>query len=151
MDIICVARQHGLLGINSMEKTSQVIGRRKYDLEDRALAFARHVRIFTDKLPKTIANTEYIRQLIRASGSIGANYLEANDALGAKDFVMKVRTSRREAKETRYWLRLVDVQDSSLRIQEQEELVEEAQEFVRILSAMIKSFENSHQAVNCHP
>jgi len=60
------------------------------------------------KLPRTIANVEDAKQFIRASGSIGANYIEANESIGKKDFVMKVKTCRREAKESGYWLRLLD-------------------------------------------
>jgi four helix bundle protein len=59
-----------------------------YDLEDRTLEFARNVRAFVKKLPKTIANIEDSRQLVNASGSVGANYIEANEALSKKDFVM---------------------------------------------------------------
>jgi len=78
-----------------------------YDLEDRTLAFAKKVREFVKKLPKTIANIEDIRQLVRASGSVGSNYIEANESLGEKDFVMRIRICRKEAKESRFWLRLV--------------------------------------------
>jgi four helix bundle protein len=60
-------------------------------------------------LPRTISNVEDAKQLIRASGSIGANYIEANEAIGKKDFVMKIKICRREAKESCYWLRLLDM------------------------------------------
>ena len=84
-----------------------------YDLEDRTFEFAKATRAFVKKLPRTIANIEDAKQFIRASGSIGANYIEANESIGKKDFVMKIKTCRREAKESGYWLRLVDV-DSNL-------------------------------------
>ena len=79
-----------------------------YDLEDRTLTFAKKVRAFVRKLSKTIANIEDGKQLIKASGSIGSNYIEANEALSKKDFVMRIKICRKEAKESRYWLRLID-------------------------------------------
>jgi four helix bundle protein len=71
---------------------------KQYDLEDRTLVFAKKVREFVKKLPKTIANIEDVRQLVRASGSVGSNYIEANESLGKKDFVMRIRISRKEPK-----------------------------------------------------
>jgi four helix bundle protein len=86
---------------------------RKFDLAERSLQFARRVRSFVKRLPRTIANEEDVRQLIRASGSIGANYIEANEGLGKKDFLVHLRIARREAKETMYYLRLVDCGENS--------------------------------------
>ena len=60
------------------------------------------------KLPRTLANIEDSRQLVDSSGSVGANYIEANEALSKKDFVMRIKICRKEAKESRYWLRLID-------------------------------------------
>ena len=82
---------------------------KQYDLEDRTLEFAKRVRAFVKKLPKTIANIEDIKQLVKAFGSVGANYIEANEALSKKDFRMRIKISRKESKESRYWLRLVDI------------------------------------------
>ena len=78
---------------------------KQYDLEERSFEFAKQVRAFIKVLPKTIANFEDSRQLIRASGSVAANYIEANNALSKKDFVMRVKICRKEAKECRLWLR----------------------------------------------
>jgi four helix bundle protein len=80
---------------------------KKYDLEERTALFAERVRDFCLKLPKNTANAEYILQLIRAGSSPGANYIEANETIGDKDFKMKIKTCRRESKESGYWLRLV--------------------------------------------
>ena len=80
---------------------------RRYDLEDRTYEFARDVRGFVRQLPHTVANLEDVRQLVRASGSVGANYIEGNEALGKKDFVMHIKICRKEAKESRFFLRLV--------------------------------------------
>ncbi len=57
-----------------------------YDLEERTFQFAKDVRLFVKTLPKTIANIEDGKQLIKASGSVGANYIESNESLGKKDF-----------------------------------------------------------------
>jgi len=73
---------------------------KQYDLEDRTLKFAKRVRTFVNKLKKTITNTEDVKQLIRASGSVGANYIEANKALSRKDFIMRTKICRKEAKES---------------------------------------------------
>ncbi len=78
----------------------------KYDLEERTFLFARDVRDFVKTVPYSIANEEDIKQLVRAAGSVGANYIEANEALGKKDFLMRIRICRKEFKESAYWLRL---------------------------------------------
>lgn len=112
---------------------------RSYDLEERTFQFARASREFVRKLPRTIANVEDAKQFVRASGSIGANYIEANESIGKKDFAMKVKTCRREAKESRYWLRLLEV-DSPLAI-ERERLIAEATELMKIFGAIVRKSE----------
>ena len=82
--------------------------RPKYDLEERTFLFAQRVRAFVKKLPRTVCNIEDVKQLVRSSGSVGSNYIEANESLGKKDFLMRIRVSRKESKESRYHLRLVD-------------------------------------------
>jgi four helix bundle protein len=72
---------------------------KRYDLEDRTLAFAQAVRAFIKQVKRTICNIEDGRQLVRASGSAGANYIEANEALSKKDFRMRIKISRKEATE----------------------------------------------------
>ena len=78
-----------------------------YDLEERIFQFAKQVRLWVKNLPKTIANTEDEKQLVRAPGSIGANYIEANESLSKKDFHFRIKIFRKEAKESGYWLRLI--------------------------------------------
>jgi four helix bundle protein len=70
-----------------------------YDLKDRTLRFAKRVRNYVKNLPKTLSNIEDAKQLIKASGSVGANYIEAEEALSRKDFVLRIKISRKEAKE----------------------------------------------------
>jgi len=80
---------------------------RVYDLEERTFLLAKNVSFYCKKLPKTISNREYVKQIIGASGSVGANYIEANEALSDKDFVYRVKICRKESKESVYWLRLI--------------------------------------------
>jgi four helix bundle protein len=79
-----------------MTKTSNS---KQYDLEDRTLEFARNVRVLVKKLDKTLTNIEDGKQLVRSSGSVGENYIEANESLSKKDFMMRIKISRKEAKE----------------------------------------------------
>jgi four helix bundle protein len=114
---------------------------KKYDLEDRTLAFAKKVRAFVKKLPKTIANIEDGKQLIKASGSVGANYIEANEALSKKDFRVRIKICRKEAKESRYWLRLVDTQDDTELERERKDLEQEATELMNIFGSILRKSE----------
>ena len=79
-----------------------------YNLEDRTFQFAKEVRLFIKTLEKTIANIEDAKQVVRSSGSVGSNYIEANESLSKKDFVFRIKISRKEAKESTYWLRLIN-------------------------------------------
>ena len=108
-----------------------------YGLEERTFEFARDVRAFVKRLPKTIGNIEDAKQAIRSSGAIGANYIEANEALGKKDFRMRIRIARKESKETYYWLRLVDKDGQKDLGEICTELIQESQELLKILSAII--------------
>jgi four helix bundle protein len=114
-------------------------GEKRFDLEDRTFAFAKDVRKFVKGLGKTIGNIEDARQLIRASGSVGANYIEANEALSKKDFVLRIKICRKEAKESRYFLRLLDVAVNMS--DERNGLVQEAHELVNIFGAIVRKSE----------
>ena len=107
-----------------------------YDLEERTLKFAKSVVNFTNLLPKTVANTEMVKQVIRSSGSVGANYIEANESLGKKDFAMRIRICRKEAKETIYWLKLVETNTDSLE-NKRDMLVKEGTELMKIFGAIL--------------
>src|SRR5947207_9637603 len=109
--------------------------RKIYDLEERTFEFAKRVRALVKTLPRTLANIEDEKQLVRASGSVGANYIEANEALSKKDFYYRVRISRKEVKESRFWLRLTQPNDSEVSIRE--EMIIEASELIRIFSAIL--------------
>jgi four helix bundle protein len=111
---------------------------KQYDLEERTLAFAKKVRAFVRRLPKSLANLEDIKQLVKASGSVGANYIEANEALSKKDFGMRIKICRKEAKESRYWLRLVDCDGNPELEKIRRELIDEAQELMNIFGAILQ-------------
>jgi len=113
---------------------------KRFDLEERTFQFARRTRAFVKTLAKTIGNVEDARQVIRSSGSVGANYIEANEALSKKDFLLHIKICRKEAKESRYWLRLIEVLDVSTG-GERESLVQEAQELMNIFGAIVRKSE----------
>jgi four helix bundle protein len=115
-----------------MESTKKI-----YDLEERTFVFAKNVRFFVKKLEKNIWNKEDIKQVVRSSGSIAANYIEAIEKLGDKDFLMKLRISKKEAKETILWLRLIEVKTDILE-EERISLINEAKELQNILGAIYK-------------
>jgi four helix bundle protein len=94
------------------------------------------VRSYVKNLPKTLGNIEDGKQLIKASGSVGANYIEAEEALSRKDFVMRIKISRKEAKESRYWLELTESKEEQ--INEKQALIKEATELTKIFGSIIE-------------
>lgn len=110
---------------------------KQYDLEDRTLEFAKTIRNFVERVPKSAANIEYTKQLIRSSGSIGANYIEANEALSKKDFLLRAKICRKEAKESRFWLRLIDIGKDEKQEKERLTLQGEVTELLKIFSSII--------------
>ncbi|HST30799.1 MAG TPA: four helix bundle protein [Chthoniobacterales bacterium] len=117
-----------------MERVSDA--EKPYDLEERTFQFAKESRTFVKQLPRTRINFEDVKQFIRASGSIGANYIEANECIGKKDFVVKIKTCRREAKESAYWLRLLECGDNLE--QQRRELTGEALELMKIFGSIVR-------------
>ena len=109
---------------------------KQYDLEDRTLNFARRVNKYVNNLPRTTSNIENGRQLVRSAGSVGANYIEANEALSRKDFAMRVKISRKEAKESKYWLNLTE--PKAIDLDEKEFLVGEASELTKIFGSIVE-------------
>jgi len=106
---------------------------RQYDLEERTLKFAKEVFRFVKGLPKSVVNAEIAKQLVRSSGSIGANYIEANESLSKKDFLMRIKISRKESKESIYWLRLIETTDEE---KTRESLIGEATELMKIFGSI---------------
>ncbi len=111
---------------------------RKYDLEERTLQYAKAVREFVKKVPKTLSNIEDCKQLVKASGSVGANYIEANEALSKKDFIMRIKICRKEAKESAYWLRLIVETNSEKYTEDGNKLSNEATELKKIFSSILE-------------
>jgi four helix bundle protein len=111
------------------------------DLEDRTFLLAQSIRSFVKTLPRTLSNTEDIRQLVRASGSVAANWIEADEALSKKDFLMRAKICRKETKESRLFLRLIDV--NSEMVNRRDALAAEARELTLIFSAIISKSSGS--------
>jgi four helix bundle protein len=114
---------------------------KQYDLEERTIAFAKRIRAYVKKLPRTIAIIEDSKQVIKASGSVGANYIEANEALSKKDFIMRIKICRKEAKESRYWLQLIDARGDADLQNELKDLVQEATELTNIFGSILRKSE----------
>lgn len=120
-----------------MNISSSVSFRSKVDqLSERTRSFAKDVRIFVRSLSKDMATIEDAKQLIRSSGSIGANYLEADESISKKDFIHRLKICRKEARESMYWLQLLEVHATN-HIREQERLLQEAKQLLLIFHASI--------------
>jgi four helix bundle protein len=117
---------------------TKISNSKQYGLEDRTLGFAKKVRSFVKLLPKTIGNLEDSKQLVRASGSVGANYIEANESLSKKDFIMRVKVCRKEAKESRYWLKLIDTDNVAELEKERVFVIAESTELMNIFGAIFQ-------------
>ncbi|MDH4330799.1 MAG: four helix bundle protein [Candidatus Moranbacteria bacterium] len=107
-----------------------------FDLEERTLDFVKRIIRMCKVLSNDNVNRNLISQIIRSAGSIGANYREANDALGKKDFLMRMKIARKEAKETEFWLQLIIEANPGLE-KKITLLLKESIELRKILSAII--------------
>ncbi|HLC23635.1 MAG TPA: four helix bundle protein [Dehalococcoidia bacterium] len=109
---------------------------KQYDLEPRTLEFSRRTISFCRAMPKTYVDSEIGKQLVRSATSVGANYIEANESLGKKDFLMRIRICRKEAKECGYWLNLIEAGNASTKDCRQE-LLKESIELMKIFGAIL--------------
>ena len=116
-------------------------GAKIYDLENRTLTFAKSVISFVNVLERTIGNKEVGKQLVRSAGSVGANYIEANEALSRKDFLMRAKICRKEAKETCYWLKLITCKDDLEA--ERQSLLKESTEIMKIFGSIVEKAQRS--------
>lgn len=110
---------------------------KRYDLEDRTLIFTKRVRNYVKKLTKIVTNIEIGKQLFRSAGSVGANYIEANESLSRKDFVMRIKICRKESKEGKYWLQLSEpngIENES----ERKALIQESTELTKIFGSILE-------------
>jgi len=111
---------------------------KQYDLEKRTYRFAKNCKEFIRQLPKTISNLEYVKQLVRSSSSPAANYIEANESLSKKDFYHRVRICRKEAKESRLWLKLIDINNHQVLNNPRQKLIQETIELTKIFGAILE-------------
>lgn len=116
---------------------TQIQNSKHYDLEDRTFKFAKEIIGLTKKLSKNIANIEIIKQLVRSAGSVGANYIEANESLSKKDFIMRIKICRKETKESIYWLKLLEIGNDKEK-EAQNILIQEATELMKIFGAILE-------------
>ena len=108
-----------------------------YNLEERTYRFARDCRLLIKLLPKTLNNLEDGKQLIKASGCVGANYIEANESLSKKDFLMRIKICKKEAKESKYWIKLSTPLKTYKRTKN--DLSNESEELMKIFGAIIRN------------
>jgi four helix bundle protein len=110
---------------------------KEYDLEERTERFAKDVINLCKKLPTNTITIKLISQVISASGSVGANYIEANESLSKKDFLNRIKICRKEAKESRYWLRLIAHTNTEFE-KETKTLIQESTELMNIFGAIVR-------------
>lgn len=110
---------------------------KQYNLDERTYRFAQQVRILVNKIPRILANIEDGKQLLRSSGSVGANYIEASESISKKDFYHRIKICRKEAKESRFWLRLLDMKGNVILEKEKQDLINEAYELTKIFGAIV--------------
>jgi len=120
-----------------------------YDLEERTATFGEHVIKFCKKVPQAPVTLPLINQLTRSSTSVGANYCEADEAESRKDFRHKICICKKEARESRHWLRMISnaISDENLK-QEARVLWQEAQELKLIFNAIVKSTDDNNNFKN---
>lgn len=118
----------------------------EHPLEERCYQFAKMVRGFTRKLKKDVENIEDIKQLVRSSGSVGANYIEANENVGPGDLKYRIRISRKESKESMHFLGLIEVFENKEMEAERVVLIDEAGQLRKIFSAMLKKLDGNDKA-----
>ncbi len=118
------------------QKSKKEFKQKLFDLEERTKEFAKRCRTFTKQLPKTIENREDAKQLIRSSGSVFANYLEANESLSKKDFFYRIRICRKEAKESRGWLEMIECNGTGNFETKRLKLMQEATELMKIFGSI---------------
>lgn len=110
----------------------------KYDLEERTAKLGENVIVLVKNIKVTAINSKIISQLVGSSGSVGANYCEANEAESKKDFIHKISISKKEIKETKHWLRLL-AKSNPEKKEQIRILWQEAQELLLIFSKIIVS------------
>jgi four helix bundle protein len=110
--------------------------KKKYDLEERTAQFGEAIIELVKTFPQDSINSPLINQIVRAATSIGANYMEADGTESKKDFRYEISICKKEAKETKHWLRMIAKANPSRRDKCQK-LLREAQELSLIFSSIL--------------
>jgi len=118
----------------------------KYDLEERTAKFAEEIVGFCKEIKPNHINISTISQLIRSGTSVGANYCEANGASSKKDFRNKIYICKKEAQETKYWLRILSKANPEIR-EKAKIFWKEAQELTLIFSKTVSSLNKKDEAL----
>ena len=121
--------------MSASELREETTGKRVYDLEERTALFGQAIIRFAKKIPNNPVNMRLISQLVGAGTSVGANYCEADHGVSKKDFKNKICTCRKEARETKFFLRMVATSEPDLKT-EARVLWQEAKELHLIFSAI---------------
>lgn len=118
--------------------------KRNYDLGKRTLQFAKKVRSLVSNIPRSYLNDSDLRQLIRASGSVAANYAEANEAESKKDFAHKCKICRKESKESWVWLNIIEPFVPAIYKDQHKMLLQESLELTKIFTAIVRKMDEDH-------
>ena len=114
------------------------VRKRQYDLEERTRKFGVNTRAFVRIFPRRLTTLDDLKQIIRSSGSVGANYIEARECVSMPDRIHRIKICRKEAKESQHWLHLLKA-DTPKEIETQREnLLQEAKELELIFGAMLQ-------------
>jgi len=117
---------------------------RKYDLEERTARFGEAIIRFAGKLPRNAITAPLIAQLVKSGTSIGANYSEADDAESGQDFKHKISISKKEARETKHWLRMLSTAAPEHEV-EIKRLWQEAKELNLIFNSIVSKIKAKHE------
>ncbi|MCX6805237.1 MAG: four helix bundle protein [Candidatus Saccharibacteria bacterium] len=117
--------------------------KKQYDLEERTALFGQAVLIFCQELRPTIITKPLISQIVRSATSIGANYQEANGASSEKDFRYKIHICKKEAQETKHWLRMFVV-SAPEKVDDINVLLDECQQLVWIFQKITSTLNNKN-------
>jgi len=125
-------------GMGTATVAADVRGKtQKFDLEERTARFGEAVIAFAKKIPRNPVTLSLISQIVRSGSSVGANYCEADDAVSKKDFRNKIGTCKKEARETKYWLRMIGGAEPAMK-NEARVLWQEAKELHLIFASILR-------------
>ncbi len=111
--------------------------KRNFDLQERTERFGESIISFAKKIPENTLTRSLISQIVRSGTSVGANYCEADDAESKKDFIHKLGIAKKEARETKYWLRMIEIAVPTTK-EEAQRIWQEAKELTLIFNAIIR-------------